>query len=124
MPDSPLAEDEDLDDDAFEALFKQLEEDLKNDEDLSFDDDDVEITEEDFERLESELKKALGVDDDIEIFDETEDSVEEEDDDEDIERPIELKRWQLRRLASALKAGRRKTSVSCSDLYPAAAQGD
>lgn len=108
-----------MDDDAFEALFKQLEEDLKNDDDLSFDDDDVEITEEDFARLESSLKEALEVDDDIEIFDDGEDSVEEEDDDEDVERPVELKRWQLRRLASALKAGRRKTSVSCcSDLYP------
>ncbi|PKI47161.1 hypothetical protein CRG98_032453 [Punica granatum] len=130
---SPDGEDEDLDDDAFESLFKQLEEDLKNDENLSFDDDDLEISEEDFTRLESELKEALGVDDDIEIFGETKDSEQgeddddtadqvddkddDDDDDEDGETPVELKRWQLRRLASALKAGRRKTSVSlCWDL--------
>ncbi|KAK4783393.1 hypothetical protein SAY86_007767 [Trapa natans] len=111
FPDSLLADDEDLDDDAFEALFKQLEEDLKNDEDLSFDDDDVEITEDDFARLENELKEALGVDDDIENFDDTGDSVEEDEDDEDVERPVELRRWQLRRLASALKAGRRKANI-------------
>ncbi|XP_031407490.1 protein OVEREXPRESSOR OF CATIONIC PEROXIDASE 3 isoform X1 [Punica granatum] len=124
---SPDGEDEDLDDDAFESLFKQLEEDLKNDENLSFDDDDLEISEEDFTRLESELKEALGVDDDIEIFGETKDSEQgeddddtadqvddkddDDDDDEDGETPVELKRWQLRRLASALKAGRRKTSI-------------
>ncbi|KAK4755887.1 hypothetical protein SAY87_009644 [Trapa incisa] len=111
MPDSPLVKDEDLDDDAFEALFKQLEEDLKNDEDLSFDDDDVEISEEDFSKLENELKGALGDGDDIEMFDDTGDSIEECEDDEDIERPVKLKRWQLRRLASALKTGRRKTNI-------------
>ena len=44
--------------------------------------------------------------------DDEEEEEEEEEDDEDEERPVKLKNWQLRRLASALKTGRRKTSVS------------
>lgn len=109
--------DDGIDVDAFEALFNQLEEDLKND-GISFDDGDEELSEEDLARLEQELAEALG-DDDIGLSDsdadvtETEsDNVDEEDDDdEEEERPVTLKRWQLRRLASALKAGRRKTSI-------------
>jgi hypothetical protein len=33
------------------------------------------------------------------------------DDDEEEEKPVKLRNWQLRRLASALRTGRRKTSV-------------
>lgn len=165
-----VGKEEDIEEDAFEALFKQLEEDLKND-GLSFDDDDDEITEEDLIKLERELEEALAADDELSgLFDDTEDEKteagvkgekvinkkgttvneviekefeinnleqeegknededeseyedengdedEEEEEDEDEEGedegPLELKRWQLRRLAYALKDGRRKTSVS------------
>ncbi|GJZ26890.1 protein overexpressor of cationic peroxidase 3 [Tanacetum coccineum] len=159
---------EDIEEDAFEALFKQLEEDLKND-GLSFDDDDDEITEEDLIKLERELEEALADDDLLALFDDTTDEIiemevkdkkvvnkkgttvnqviekqipvinreeeeeqveedesqyedeeeeEEVEDDEDgdgdedeDEGPLELKRWQLRRLAYALKDGRRKMSI-------------
>ena len=137
MPHNNAEEDADLDEDAFEALFNQLEEDLKNDS-PSIDDNDEEISEEDLARLERELEEALGDDDELlgmfnsitdeiesnndaeevgaeeeeEEEDEEEEEEEEEDDDEDEERPVKLKNWQLRRLASALKTGRRKTSVS------------
>lgn len=129
---------EDEEEDAFELLFKQLEEDLKND-DLSFSDGDDEITEEDLVKLEQELADALREDDeetfnavlsDTETDTITEDGVlndtetggdsneEEEDADVDADdregdaRLVNLRSWQLRKLAKALKAGRRKTSVS------------
>lgn len=108
---------DDLDEDAFEALFCQLEEDLKND---NFDEDDFddELAEEDLARLEQELAEAFG-DNDIILDSNIEDNNNEiEDDDEDEEdEPLKLKTWQLRRLASALKAGRRKTSVSTFVVY-------
>ena len=112
------AKEDDIDEDAFEALFSQLEEDLKN-EDPSLDDGDEEISEEDLAMLVQELAEALG-DDDIPMSDSSADDTEsgniaEEDEDkeeeEEEERPVKLRNWQLRRLASALKAGRRKTSV-------------
>lgn len=128
---------EDADDDAFEALFRQLEEDLKND-DLSSEngDDDDDISEEDLAKLERELEEALK---DDELFgaldlagdgkkeDESEEDEKEEeneddntanhhvqdleDDDNDEEMSVKLKNWQLKRLAYALKNGRRKTSI-------------
>ncbi|XP_076954912.1 protein OVEREXPRESSOR OF CATIONIC PEROXIDASE 3-like [Bidens hawaiensis] len=157
---SSVGKDEDIEEDAFEALFKQLEEDLKSD-GLSFDDDDDEITEEDLIKLERELEEALAADDELSgLFDdieedkaevvvngnklmnkkgttvneviekefeinnleqdeknededgsEYEDEDEDEDDNDDDEGPLELKRWQLRRLAYALKGGRRKTNI-------------
>uniref|UniRef100_A0A1D1YLB7 Zinc finger homeobox protein 3 n=1 Tax=Anthurium amnicola TaxID=1678845 RepID=A0A1D1YLB7_9ARAE len=108
------ADEEDIDEDAFEALFSQLEEDLKND-NLSDGDTDDEITEEDLARFEEELADALG--DEVEengftgelSFDS--EHVNDSDDDEEDYRPPKLKNWQLRRLASALKIGRRKTSI-------------
>ena len=112
------AKEDDISEDAFEALFSQLEEDLKN-EDPSLDDGDDEISEEDLAMLVQELAEALG-DDDIPMSDSSADDTEsgniaEEDEDkeeeEEEERPVKLRNWQLRRLASALKAGRRKTSV-------------
>ncbi|EYU32336.1 hypothetical protein ABFS82_05G140200 [Erythranthe guttata] len=119
-------ENENVDEDAFEALFLMLEEDLKNDE-LNGND---EISEEELAKLEQELAEALeddelfgafqsitnneedadeddGVDGDVdgsEVDDEFEDEEEEE-------KPIKLKNWQMRRLAYALKTGRRKTSI-------------
>ncbi|XP_023636034.1 protein OVEREXPRESSOR OF CATIONIC PEROXIDASE 3 [Capsella rubella] len=110
-------------DDPFEALFNLLEEDLKNDKSSI---DDEEISEEDLDALADELARALGGDDDgIDLFgsatgdvvDDEDDEEDEEDDDDDYdseeedERPTKLKNWQLRRLAYALKAGRRKTSI-------------
>lgn len=89
---------------------------------------DDEISEEDLERLERELAAALGDDDDEDDNDDDEDEDEDgglsggasvgsddtddSDEDEDDLRPPKLKNWQLRRLASALKIGRRKTNVS------------
>jgi len=103
--------DDDEEDGALEALFKQLEEDLEND-DLSVDED--EISEEDMARFEKELAEAIeevgGV------AESAGDSLlcsADHGSDEKLdggERP-ELKTWQLRRLARALKIGRRKTSI-------------
>ncbi|KAG2300603.1 hypothetical protein Bca4012_012330 [Brassica carinata] len=116
-------------DDPFEALFNMLEEDLNNDKSSI---DDEEISEEDLDRLAAELAEVLGGGDDvdgIDLFgsatsdvadddeddghdDDIEDDDEDEDDsEEEDERPVKLKNWQLRRLAYALKAGRRKTSI-------------
>uniref|UniRef100_A0A7N0SVG6 Uncharacterized protein n=1 Tax=Kalanchoe fedtschenkoi TaxID=63787 RepID=A0A7N0SVG6_KALFE len=113
--------------DPFEALFGMLEEDLKNlDEALLGidDDDDEDISPEELAKLEKELEFAIGesgglmqllsmgVDDeddnrdviDIELGGESED-------DEDDDEAIELKDWQLKKLAAAAKAGRRKTNI-------------
>ncbi|TVU01913.1 hypothetical protein EJB05_52618 [Eragrostis curvula] len=107
---------EDMDDEdedgALEAIFKQLEEDLEND-DLSFDDDD-EISEEDMARFEQELSEAIGdvggADESAgDLFSGFGDSGNDEKE-AGSEQP-ELKSWQLRRLARALKIGRRKTSI-------------
>jgi hypothetical protein len=59
LPRKDAVGEDDLDDDAFEALFSQLEEDLKND-DPSLGDGDEEISEEDLARLEQELAELLG----------------------------------------------------------------
>jgi len=105
--------DGDDEDGALEALFKQLEEDLQND-DLSVDDDEDEISEEDMARFEKELAEAI---EEVGSVDESAGdpllSSADYGDDEQLggsERP-ELKTWQLRRLARALKIGRRKTSI-------------
>ncbi|KAA8525437.1 hypothetical protein F0562_007296 [Nyssa sinensis] len=109
-----VEEDDDLDEDAFEALFNLLEEDLKND-DQSTDDGDDEISEEDLARLERDLAEAFGDDELLGALEATEDNKSdneaEEDDDDDEERPVKLKNWQFRRLAYALKNGRRKISI-------------
>ncbi|CAM8919613.1 unnamed protein product [Rhodiola kirilowii] len=111
----------DVDGDAFEALFAQLEEDLKND--PSIEDEDGELTEEELAKLESELEEAMMEDDDLFKMLSAAASVTENDDDdnngeEDVEeedgnedKSVKLKSWQLRRLARALKVGRRKTSI-------------
>ena len=91
---------------------------MKN-EGLSVDDGDDEISEEDLARLEQELAEALGDDDigmsDDESADDTETGniaeEDEEEEEEEEEKTVKLRNWQLRRLASALKVGRRKTSV-------------
>ncbi|KAL6212097.1 hypothetical protein ACLB2K_017318 [Fragaria x ananassa] len=115
---------EEVDGDAIDALFSLLEEDLRND-GVSLDDDgeDDEISEEDLARLEEELAEAFGAIDEVDDEDEdghddviqssaTEEEEEDEDEDEDeVEVAVKLKTWQFRRLASALKVGRRKTSI-------------
>lgn len=120
-------EEADVDGDAFEALFTQLEEDLKND--PSIEDEDGELTEKELAKLQSQLEEAMLEDDDLfnmlgaaagdAMYDdndeeeedgELEGEDEEEVDDED--KSVKLKSWQLRRLARALKVGRRKISVS------------
>ncbi|XP_047324051.1 protein OVEREXPRESSOR OF CATIONIC PEROXIDASE 3 [Impatiens glandulifera] len=102
--------------DALEALFDQLEEDLKNDDSLIEDDD--EISEEELMMLERELEEALKDDDLVKGSDSSQlsevDGIvyeEEEEEEEEEEVSVKLKNWQLRRLAYALKSGRRKTSI-------------
>ncbi|XP_029126730.1 protein OVEREXPRESSOR OF CATIONIC PEROXIDASE 3 isoform X3 [Cajanus cajan] len=124
-----VTEVDDEDEDAFELLFKQLEEDLKRD---GLSEDEDEITEEDMALLERELENALGDFDaellnsdviDIETGSDPEEEEEEEDDDDDDgdnddndkddgdEKSLKLRNWQMKKLARALKAGRRKTSI-------------
>ncbi|XAR70954.1 hypothetical protein NMG60_11028010 [Bertholletia excelsa] len=126
MPPNDINEEHDLDEDALEKLFSQLEEDLRNG-DPSLDDDDDELSEEDLKKLEHELGAALEEDellgtlasledDDNNNHSKEEEEEEEEDDDDnadddDIEQPVKLKNWQLKRLAYALKDGRRKTRI-------------
>ncbi|XP_074576796.1 protein OVEREXPRESSOR OF CATIONIC PEROXIDASE 3 isoform X2 [Curcuma longa] len=100
-----------IDEDALEALFAQLEEDLKND-NLLNDDADDDITEEDMALLEQELEEAFGdvEEDDVSGISPVSESLDSEEDDSE-ERPPKLKNWQIRRLARALKIGRRKTSI-------------
>lgn len=110
-------EEEEEEEDAFELLFKQLEEDLKNDDDLSKDDsdEDDEISEEDFALLERELEGVLG-DFDAELLNT---DISETQGDNDVEKSIgdgnenslKLRTWQLNMLARALKTGRRKLSI-------------
>ncbi|XP_062229161.1 protein OVEREXPRESSOR OF CATIONIC PEROXIDASE 3-like [Phragmites australis] len=111
--DAEYGMDDDGNEDGLEALFKQLEEDLEND-DLSVDDDDDEISEEDMARFEKELAEAIGdvggVDESAEDLLSSSGKTGNYGKTDEIERP-ELKSWQLRRLARALKIGRRKTSI-------------
>lgn len=108
-----VMDDDDDEDGALEALFKQLEEDLEND-DLSVDDDDDGISEEDMARFEKELAEAI---EDVSGVDESAGgsllSCGDYGIDEQIDgsERLELKTWQLRRLARALKIGRRKISI-------------
>lgn len=109
-----------IDEDAFEALFQLLEEDLKND-DLSLNDDD-DITEEDLAKLERELEEAL-MDDELlgEIDSIANEKIESskaedeeavaEDTNEDEDMLVKLKNWQLKKLAYALRKGRRKLNI-------------
>ncbi|XP_044463775.1 protein OVEREXPRESSOR OF CATIONIC PEROXIDASE 3 isoform X3 [Mangifera indica] len=122
--------DDDFEDDPFEALFSLLEEDLKNDDSVV---DDDEINEEDIDKLASELEVVLG-DFDMEMpntdtadtesdNDDAQEVVvaeevqeedvqdKEDDDDEEEEKQVRLKNWQLKKLAYALKIGRRKTNI-------------
>ncbi|CAA2942142.1 OVEREXPRESSOR OF CATIONIC PEROXIDASE 3 [Olea europaea subsp. europaea] len=122
-----VKEDDNIDEDAFDSLFHMLEEDLKNDNLSVKDGEDDDITEEEMLKLEHELAEALADDELLgalasNVGGETENEVEEEDDDEnegesdddeeeEEEMPLNLKNWQLRRLAYALRNGRRKTSI-------------
>ena len=105
--------DDDDDEGGLEALFKHLAEDLKND-DLSVEDDDDEISEEDMARFEQVLAEAIG---EVEGADEpavdllSSSKVDGTDEVTEAVQQPELKNWQLKRLARALKIGRRKTSV-------------
>ncbi|KZV22310.1 hypothetical protein F511_34054 [Dorcoceras hygrometricum] len=119
-----LEEDDDVDEDAFEALFSQLEEDLKNDGLIGEDDEGDLLNDEELAKLELELAEALEEDEligalgtmtgdnDYEDEEEESDNVDDvEAEDEEEESQIKLKNWQSRRLAYALKNGRRKTSI-------------
>ncbi|KAK3212356.1 hypothetical protein Dsin_017062 [Dipteronia sinensis] len=132
LPRKDENDDDDTEDDPFELLFSLLEEDLKNDTSTVDDEtDDEEINEEDIDKLAQELAEALGDgdmelfnsatnamesnddgdDDDAEDEEEEEDKEEEDEEEEEEERQVPLKNWQLRKLAYALKAGRRKVSI-------------
>ncbi|RDY07639.1 Protein OVEREXPRESSOR OF CATIONIC PEROXIDASE 3, partial [Mucuna pruriens] len=134
-----VTEGDEEEEDAFELLFKQLEEDLKRN-DLSEDDGEVDITEEEMVLLERELENTLG-DIDAELLkldaidietgsdpeDDDDDGVDDGVDDDYVdngdadggdaddgdgdERFPKLRTWQMKKLARALKAGRRKTSI-------------
>ncbi|KAL2471920.1 Homeobox domain-containing protein [Abeliophyllum distichum] len=84
-----VEEDANIDEDAFDALFHMLEEDLKN--------DNLSVV-----KLRMKLKKMM-----MKMKGEGGDEEEEEEE----ERPVKLKNWQLKRLAYALRNGRRKTSI-------------
>ncbi|XP_011621948.1 protein OVEREXPRESSOR OF CATIONIC PEROXIDASE 3 [Amborella trichopoda] len=105
--------DADSDEDALEALFGQLEEDLKNDSLFMSDDDEDEISEADLARLEKELNDDFMDEDDDEESGalHLDKDNEGSHDDEDLDIPLKLKNWQRRRLAQALKVGRRKVSI-------------
>uniref|UniRef100_A0A0A0LHB1 Homeobox domain-containing protein n=1 Tax=Cucumis sativus TaxID=3659 RepID=A0A0A0LHB1_CUCSA len=109
IPKEARDEEEDVEEDALELLFSQLEEDLKNDASSLDEGEDDEFSEEDLARLERELGLALGID--VEEEEEEDDDDGDDEDDEEEEMPVKLKNWQLRRLALALKKGRRKTSI-------------
>ncbi|KAL9250154.1 OVEREXPRESSOR OF CATIONIC PEROXIDASE 3-like protein [Drosera capensis] len=106
---------DDMEEDPLEALFKQLEYDLANDNQMQDGEDD--ISELDLAQLDDELKGILGEDEEELMGEYTEEEEEEEEDDEP-DKPVKLKRWQLRRLAYALKKGRRKISILdlCGEL--------
>ncbi|PSS01135.1 Protein OVEREXPRESSOR OF CATIONIC PEROXIDASE like [Actinidia chinensis var. chinensis] len=120
-----VTKEDDADPDALEALFSKLEEDLENG-DPYLDDGDGEIDEKDLAKLERELVKALGDDKLLGAFDSLEndevnkkvedgdgddDDDDGDNDDDDGKKLVKLKNWQLRRLAYALKNGRRKISI-------------
>ncbi|XP_055820317.1 protein OVEREXPRESSOR OF CATIONIC PEROXIDASE 3 [Solanum dulcamara] len=109
---------DDVDEDAFEALFQLLEEDLKDD-DLSLNDDD-DITEEELVKLELELEEALKDDELLgeidSIANEKIESSKAEDEeavaeDANEDMLVKLKNWQLKKLAYALRKGRRKLNI-------------
>ncbi|CAL1388150.1 unnamed protein product [Linum trigynum] len=107
-------EGDDIDEDAFDALFNMLEGDLKNSESSAVDEDDYDdMSEEDIEKLQLELEEALGADGgEDEAYDmETDGSFPREEEEGEEGRPLKLRNWQIRRLASALKNGRRKISI-------------
>ncbi|XP_065848487.1 protein OVEREXPRESSOR OF CATIONIC PEROXIDASE 3 [Euphorbia lathyris] len=124
-PEDSREKERDIDEDAFETLFSMLEEDLKNDGTSMSDDIDDDISEEDLEKLQRELEAVLGVgddDEDVDMINLTgddaedsddikEDDEEEEGEEEEEEGQVKLKNWQFRRLARALKNGRRKISI-------------
>lgn len=90
--------------------------------------DDDDITEEDLAKLERELEEALKDDELLGEIDsianeniessmaEDEEAVAEDanEDDEDEDMLVKLKNWQLKKLAYALRKGRRKLNVSCN----------
>ncbi|KAJ0031262.1 hypothetical protein Pint_12681 [Pistacia integerrima] len=132
---------DDFEDDPFEALFSLLEKDLKNDDSEVDDDDeikeedidklacelaealgdiDMEMSNTDTTETESDGDDAQEVvvaekeeedDDDEEEEEEDEEDEDDEDNEEEEEGQVRLKNWQLRKLAYALKTGRRKTSI-------------
>ncbi|KAJ0089548.1 hypothetical protein Patl1_12761 [Pistacia atlantica] len=131
---------DDFEDDPFEALFSLLEEDLKNDDSEVDDDDeineedidklacelaealgdiDMEMSNTDTTGTESDgddAQEVVVAEKEEEEEDDDDDDDEEDEDDEDNEEEeeegqVRLKNWQLRKLAYALKTGRRKTSI-------------
>jgi hypothetical protein len=95
--------------DILNDFFSQLEKDINNHEQSE---DNLEIDEEDVLKFEKELTQALGeAGIDLEDDDSDNEGINEEN---DLIQLPQLKTWQMRKLARALKMGRRKASVrSC-----------
>ncbi|CAL1375084.1 unnamed protein product [Linum trigynum] len=106
-------EGDDIDEDAFDALFDMLEGDLKNSDSSVGDEDDYDdMSEEDIMKLQNELEEALDADDcEDEAYDMETGTFPREEEEGEKGRPLKLRNWQIRRLASALKKGRRKISI-------------
>ncbi|CAN1828270.1 Protein OVEREXPRESSOR OF CATIONIC PEROXIDASE 3 [Linum perenne] len=100
---------DDIGEDKVDALFKKSDSSQLDEED-----DYDEISEEDLQRLQQELEEAFGVDgDEVGDYDMEKLSSSKDDSSEDVDedRPLKLKNWQFRRLAVALKKGRRNISI-------------
>lgn len=96
--------------DALEAFFSQLEKDFNN---HNPSEDNEEIKDEDVVRFQKEISQALG-DSGVEL-DEDGLNLLGLGEEEDVIQLPQLRTWQMRKLARALKIGKRKASVrSCS----------
>ncbi|XP_019153788.1 PREDICTED: protein OVEREXPRESSOR OF CATIONIC PEROXIDASE 3-like [Ipomoea nil] len=110
-----LSLDDDDDDEITEEdlanLERELEEALKDDElsgvfESIVDGEIKNVAEEEEEEEEEEGEVAAAI-----KGDEDDDDDEEDEDEDEDEKPVRLRNWQLKRLAYALKDGRRKTSI-------------
>ncbi|XP_057776421.1 protein OVEREXPRESSOR OF CATIONIC PEROXIDASE 3 isoform X1 [Salvia miltiorrhiza] len=111
---------EDDDDDVSEEDLAKLEKELAE----ALEDDDflvalgsaalggvVNEDEDDDENEDDEEEEEEDEGEDIDVTNNVDGDEVDDDDDEEEEMPVKLKNWQLRRLAYALKDGRRKTSI-------------
>lgn len=114
-------DDDDISEEDLAKLERELEEALKDDEligaldsveDAKTEDESEEEAEEE-DKIENGEADCIANHDDEDVEEEGEEEEENDDDDEEV-MPVKLKNWQRKKLAYALKNGRRKTSVSCN----------